>query len=166
MRRVRRFQSRSASRPTRIALSSSCSASVKSTIATTSAPVPISAAVVSRACDSPPIARAPTPATAKMTLAKAFQTVVAAVPTATCSTPKPQRRNIEYERPMPTASPPGSTLEAAVEAIESTSACMKDRPGNAAIQGGAKVARLSSATTTSAAMSCVLRPVMISQTSP
>ena len=29
---------------------------------------------------------------------------------------KPQRRNMEYESAMPTASPPGSTLAAAVEA--------------------------------------------------
>ena len=76
------------------------------------------------------------------TLANTFQTVVAAVPTVTCSTVKPQRRSIEYEIAMPTASPPGSTLEAAVEACDSTRACRNERPGSAAIQGGANVARL------------------------
>ena len=62
-----------------------------------------------------------------------------ASPTATCSTVKPQRRSIAYESADADCVAARQHVEAAVEACESTSACSKERPGNAAIQGGAKV---------------------------
>ena len=67
---------------------------------------------------------------------------------------------------MPTASPPGSTLAAAVEAWESTIACRKESPGSAAIQGGPNVARLTIAAAASAATPPPLSPETASQTSP
>ena len=160
-----RFQSRSAKPPMRRALPSSCSATAKSAIAAASTAVPIAAAIVSSVCDSPPVASNPTATTANTTLAKALKTAVAAVATATCSARNPQRRNIEYERAMPTASPPGTTLDAAVDACDITSAWTNERPGSAAIQGGAKVRRLRTAAATSATRSSVLRPETMSHTS-
>ena len=161
-----RFQSRSANLPTRRALSSALSATANRAMATATAALPITAAVVSSGWDSPPIARNTTAATEKITFANAFQTVVAALPTVTCSTVNPQRRSIEYEIAMPTASPPGSTLAAAVEACESTSECPNDRPGKAAIQGGPNVRRLRIATAMRLITPNVLSPVMASHTSP
>ena len=161
-----RFAMRSAIPPTRRALRSSCSASTNATRPTTRTTPPIAAIVVSRACDCPPRARSPTATTAKLTLAIVFQTAVAAVATATCSTRKPQRRSIEYDSAIPMASPPGITLDAAVEACDITIAWPKDRPGSAAIQGGAKVTTLRIAVPARSARSRVERSWRALQTSP
>ena len=54
--------------------------------------------------------------------------------------PKPQTRRIPYWPAIPTAAPPGATIESAVEACVIISAGQKRSPGRATIHGGAKVA--------------------------
>ena len=56
---------------------------------------------------------------------------------------KPQTRRIPYEPAIPTAAPPGATIESAVDAWVIISAGRKRSPGSATIHGGAKVTTLS-----------------------
>ena len=75
-------------------------------------------------------------------LAITFHAAVSARASATAGRSKPQTRSILYESPMPTASPPGTAVESAVEDCVMTSACRNERFGSAAIQGGANVRML------------------------
>ena len=57
--------------------------------------------------------------------------------------PNPHERNIEYDPAIPTAAPAGVTMESAVDACVITRACLKPRPGSAAIQLGGNVTMFS-----------------------
>src|SRR4029077_17164296 len=124
------------------------------------------AAVVRSGSDWPPIARIPTAVTVKATFAMTFQTRGSPGAPPTCSTRKFHFRSIEYDRAIPIASPPGITLDAAADDCDISSALRNDRPGSAAIQGGANVRTLRIAAPTSSAMSFVERPWMTCQTAP
>jgi hypothetical protein len=122
--------------------------------------------VVRSAFDCPVSARPATATTAKVTFANTFQTPVAEIATAFSFALNPHTRSAWYENARPIASPPGSTLEAAVEACDMISARVIDSPGSAAIQGGANVSRLMIAAPARIAMSRPDRLETTSSTSP
>ena len=78
---------------------------------------------------------------------------------------KPQRRSTPYEPAIPTAAPPGTTIESAVEACVRAKAERKSRPGSATIHGGAKVRRLRIVAATSASTHGHDRPRTTAHTS-
>ena len=102
--------------------------------------------------------------TGKPRIANWFQTPVTATASVTALDLKPQRRSIPKDIAIPTAGPPGATTVSAVDACVTTNACRKRSPGSAAIQGGAKVARLSTVAPPSRAQSCHENPLTTSQT--
>ena len=73
-----------------------------------------------------------------------FQRPVSVTARATSRATNPQRRSIAYDVATPAASPPGTTIESAVETCVTVIAWGNDRPGSATIHGGAKVSRLTS----------------------
>ncbi len=79
----------------------------------------------------------------KASIASWFQTPVRATARPTAGLANPHARSIVNESAIPTATPAGATYVEAVEAWVTTNAWRKRRPGSAAIQGGANVARFS-----------------------
>ena len=73
-----------------------------------------------------------------------FQRPVSVTARATSRATNPQRRSIAYEVATPAASPPGTTIESAVETCVTVIAWPNESPGSATIHGGAKVSRLTS----------------------
>src|SRR5262245_7005888 len=82
-----------------------------------------------------------------------FQTPVTVTASVTGRPLKPQARNIANDTAIPGAKPPGAMYVDAVDACVTTNACRNLRPGRAACQGGAYVARFTS-TTASSARTC------------
>ena len=78
---------------------------------------------------------------------------------------KPQTLRIPYCPAIPTAAPPGATIESAVEAWVIISAGQKRSPGSATIHGGAKVQMLSAVAATSATIHGHEMSLTTSQTS-
>ena len=67
-----------------------------------------------------------------------FQRPVSVTARATSRATNPQRRSIAYEVATPAASPPGTTIESAVETCVTVIAWPNERPGSATIHGGAE----------------------------
>ena len=65
-----------------------------------------------------------------------FQTPVTTTASPTGRPLKPHALSIANEVAIPTAAPPGATVDMAVEASVTRVACRYRRPGNAAIHGG------------------------------
>src|SRR5262249_21257057 len=71
-----------------------------------------------------------------------FQRPVSVIARATLFDEKPQARRMPYDPATPAATPPGMTIERAVEACVTMNACRYASPGSATIHGGAYVTRL------------------------
>jgi hypothetical protein len=65
-----------------------------------------------------------------------FQTLVTTTASPTGRPLKPQALSIAKELAMPTAAPPGATVDSAVDASVTRVACQYDSPGSAATHGG------------------------------
>ena len=94
-----------------------------------------------------------------------FQRPVSVTARATSRDANPQRRSIAYDVATPAASPPGTTIESAVETCVTVIACANDRPGSTTIHGGAKVSRFTSVAANSSAIHSHERPCTSAQTS-
>ena len=79
-----------------------------------------------------------------------FQTLTSVTARAIGLVPNPQTLRIPNWPAMPTAAPPGATIESAVEACVIISAGQKRSPGSATIHGGANVQMLRAVAATSA----------------
>ena len=123
-------------------------------------------AAVPRSAVSPPFAFSRKSATTgKTRFASWFQTPVSVIARVTARVGYPQPRSIPHDPAIPTAAPPGATMESAVEACVISRAFRNPRPGSVIIHGGANVARLSTVAPTRTATHSHVSVVTTSQTS-
>ena len=109
----------------------------------------MNAAVASTAVGWPASASPKTATTGKNRFANWFQRLVSVTARATGAPSKPHPRRIPTWPAMPTATPPGATIDSAVEACVIVSAGTKRRPGSATCHGGANVTTFSTTATAS-----------------
>ena len=112
------------------------------------------ATVASAAVCEPEIVRRNTATIGNVRLRNWFQRLVSVIARAMSRVAKPDRRNIPYDPAAPTAMPPGTTIDSAVDACVTSMARKNERPGSTTCQGGANVARLNAVAASRATPHC------------
>src|SRR4029079_2770942 len=110
---------------------------------------------------SPPRARIGTPR-----MMSWFHTPVTTTASPTGRPLNPHDLSIANDEAIPTAAPPGATVDMAVEARVTLVACRYDSPGSAAIHGGPYVAVFRTTDRISATIHCHSMSLATSHTSP
>ena len=128
------------------------STTTKPATTTPSTAAPTNAATASTAASPPEIVSRKIATIGNERLSSWFQSPVRVTARVTRRVANPQLRSIANDVATPAAIPAGTTSESAVETCVTTVAWTNDSPGSATIQGGAKVATLSTAAPTSTAI--------------